>query len=234
MQAIILCGGKGQRLGHLTSSNPKGMLEVNGVPFLQYQLNWLKKFGVKDIIFACGYLYEEIKNYFGKEKDSLKISYSVENKPLGRAGAVKAAWKMLKPSRNFLVLNGDVYTEMNLKDAITFHENQNNCMATISIFPYNSPYGVVKFNELNQIEQFEEKPLLPHWINGGIYVFEYNLENYFPESGDLEDTVFPALAKEKLLYSYKSKEYWKSIETIKDLNELSAYILNNNKILNAV
>ena len=222
MQAILLCGGKGERLDPLTSFCPKGMVRVNGKPLLEYQLQWLKGQGIKKIVFACGYLNKEIQNYFEDGKDFLlDINYSVEDEQLGRGGAIKKAWEMLSPCERFIVTNGDIYTELDLKKVISFHNSQNNCKATICLFPYKSSYGIVNFNDNNQVERFEEKPTLPFWINGGIYIFDYDLKKYFLDRGDHETTVFPTLLEKKLLYCYKSTEYWKSIETVKDLTEFS-------------
>ena len=221
MQAIILSGGRGERLDPLTSFCPKGMIKVNGKPLLEYHLEWLKNYGIKKVIFACGYLSEEIQDYFqdGK-KFSIEITYSIEDEQLGRGGAINRAWEMLNLDEMFIVTNGDIYTEMNLKKAINFHKSQSG-KATICLFPYKSSYGIVNFNDNNQVEKFNEKPALPYWINGGIYIFEYDLKKYFPHKGDHEITVFPVLSQEKLLYCYKSTEYWRSIETIKDLSEFS-------------
>ncbi len=222
MQVIILSGGKGERLDPLTSVCPKGMIRINGKPLLEYQLEWLKNYGVKKIIFACGYLNKEIINHFGDGKQfSLEINYSIEDEQLGRGGAIRKAWEMLDLNKMFIVTNGDIYTEMNLQKAINFHKNQSGSKATICLFPYKSSYGIVSFNDNNQVERFNEKPTLPYWINGGIYIFEYNLKKYFPFKGDHEVTVFPVLLENKLLYCYKSTEYWRSIETIKDLSEFS-------------
>ena len=115
-QALILCGGKGERLNSLTVKCPKGMINVEGKPILEYQIEWLKRHGVEHIIFACGYLHEQIQNYFGDgKKFSLGIDYSIEEQQLGRGGAIKKAWSKLKPNERVIITNGDIYTEMDLK-----------------------------------------------------------------------------------------------------------------------
>ena len=228
MQAIILCGGKGERLNSLTVSCPKGMITIEGKPILEYQIEWLKRHGIKKIIFACGYLYEQIQHYFedGK-KFSLDIDYSIEDKQLGRGGAIKKAWSKLKPDERVIVTNGDIYTEMDLRKALSTHierEKTNKIKATICLFPYKSSYGIVKTNKDGLIESFDEKPALPFWINGGIYVFEYDVKDSLPDKGDHETTTFPEFVNKGLIYGYTSREYWKSIETIKDINEFSKYV----------
>ena len=235
MQAIILCGGKGERLGSLTSSCPKGMITVEGKPILEYQIEWLKKYGIKKVVFACGYLHEQIQDYFKDGKRfSLEIDYSVEEQQLGRGGAINKAWNNLKLNERIIVTNGDVYTEMDLKKALNVHaekEKTNKIKATICLFPYKSSYGIVKTNKDGLIKSFDEKPALPFWINGGIYIFENDVRNYLPDKGDHETTTFPEFVKKGLIYGYTSKEYWKSIETIKDINEFSNDIRNKKQSL---
>lgn len=223
MQAIILAGGKGQRLSPFTNDCPKGMLKIEGKPILEYQINWLKKYGVNKIVFACGHLCHLIQDYFGNgSKFGIDISYSVESEPLGRGGAIKKAWGKITADSSIVVINGDTITKMNLQKAIETHNKQKNILGTTCMFPYKSPYGIIQTDEQGMVQSFKEKMELPYWINGGIYVFEAGLRNYLPDKGDHETETFPILAKEKKLYGYKSSEYWKGIDTVKDLSEIAS------------
>lgn len=230
MQAIILSGGRGARLSPFTNNCPKGMLKIENKPILEYQLEWLVKHGVKKIIFACGYLSQVIQNYFGDgRKFGVQVGYSIENEPLGRGGAVKYAWKNFPTNEKIIVTNGDICTGMDLQLGINAHVEQNlkrGVLATISLFPYKSPYGIVRLNEDGYVIGFDEKRALPYWVNGGIYVFEPGIMDYLPDKGDHEVTTFPELAKKSLIYGYQSKDFWKGIDTIKDLNEFSVECKN--------
>lgn len=223
MQAIILAGGKGERLRPFTEDCPKGMVKIEGKPILEYQIEWLKKNGIKKIIFACGYLSEKIKEYFGDGKDfGLKFVYSVEVEPLGRGGALKFAWKYLSPNEQIIATNGDIYTEIDLSKVIGVHNSKKKVLATMCLFKYKSPYGVVWVDENSQlVTSFDEKREMPYWVNGGVYVFNYEMVNYLPDKGDHEVTTFPELAERKLLQAYTSNEYWKGIDTVKDMNEFA-------------
>lgn len=224
MQAIILAGGKGERLSPFTVNCPKGMINIEGKPILQYQLEWLKKYKITSIIFACGYLNQVIQDHFGDgSKYSVKINYSIEKEPLGRGGAIKKAWEKITGSDPIIVMNGDIYTEMDLSKAVQAHIEKRaggkNIIATICLFPYKSSYGLVKVNNESIVESFEEKISLPYWLNGGVYIFEPEVKKYLPDIGDHETTTFPELAKKGLIHGYKSQDYWKGIDTVKDLNE---------------
>ena len=222
MQAIILSGGKGQRLSPFTNICPKGMLRIENKPILEYQIEWLKKSGTEKVVFACGYLGEMIKNYFGNgNKFSILVEYSEEKEPLGRGGAIKKAWEKITTDEPIVVLNGDIITEMDLKKMLDEHSKQKNILGTIYMVPYKSPYGIVRVDESGIVQSFEEKRALPYWVNGGIYIFETGLKNQLPDIGDHETETFPILAKERKLYGYKSNDYWKGIDTVKDLNEFA-------------
>lgn len=228
MEAIILAGGKGERLSPFTSTCPKGMLKIEGKPILEYQLEWLKHYGIKKVVFACGYLNDVIKNYFRDgEKFSVKIQYSVEEEPLGRGGAIKKAFEKITSKEPVIVMNGDIYTEMNLSKVIENHKKQKGILATICLFPYKSPYGIVRVKKDGKIDNFEEKRTLPFWVNGGIYIFENDIRKLLPDKGDHETTTFPELASKGLLFGYKSLDYWKGIDTVKDLNEFADDKRNN-------
>lgn len=217
--AIILAGGKGERLRPLTNDRPKPMVEIAGKPILGYQIDSLRSAGVTDIVISCGYKHDIIEEYFGDGHDfGLNISYTIEETPLGRGGGIKAAMKKL-PSNwtQTLVLNGDILCKINFKDFFDTHLKAE-AIVTDLVVPLRSPYGIVDFNDKNQVLGFREKPILPFWINGGIYVFSREIEPLLPEVGDHETETFPTLPKEKFVV-YKSEDYWRGVDTVKDKTE---------------
>lgn len=222
MQAIILAGGKGERLRPFTQDRPKCMVEVLGVPLLGYQLQWLSAQGVTEVIISCGYRHEVIEQYFGAgEKWGVRLQYSVESQPLGRGGALKLAFQLLARGEDLcLGTNGDVVTNVRLKPLIQTHR-QNGCLATVVLAPFISPYGIVEVDAEDRVMAFHEKPELPYWMNAGIYVFSREVEPLLPDQGDHEDSTFPRLAQERRLGAYKSRAYWRSVDTVKDISEVS-------------
>ena len=227
-QAIILAGGRGERLRPLTSDRPKSMVEARGRPLLDYQLHWLKSQNVLQVQLACGYLSEVIEDFCGDGKKwGIKISYSVEPTPLGRGGALKQALKSLnRPTEPILCFNGDIVFDLDLKELVAFH---NGCQSTATVVcvPLKSPYGVIDLSEDCSITRFREKPTLPFWVNAGIYILEPEIFDLLPDTGDHEETTFPNLCEQKRLYAFKSKYFWQSVETIKDLKELSTILSMN-------
>ena len=115
MKALILAGGRGKRLRPLTDKIPKSLIPINKKPLIQYTINYLKKFGINEIIICSGYKSKQIQNFLKKKKNfGCKIEYSVEKNPLGTAGAIKNAIKNLS-DESFLVINGDIITNIDLK-----------------------------------------------------------------------------------------------------------------------
>jgi NDP-sugar pyrophosphorylase family protein len=222
MQAIILAGGRGERLRPFTEDRPKPMVEVLGVPILAYQLHWLQTQGITDVVMACGYRHEVIRDYFGSgEQWGLRIAYAIEDQPLGRGGAIRRAYGLLAEAPELtLATNGDIITNLRLGSVVAHHQRCGG-LATVVLTPYVSQYGLVEVNAEDRVIAFHEKPALPYWINAGIYVLSRAVIERFPEAGDHETTVFPALAEQRLLCAYRSRDYWRSVDTVKDLTEVS-------------
>lgn len=221
MHAIILAGGKGERLRPFTADRPKAMVEVLGVPLLGYQLQWLQAQAVTDIIISCGYRHEVIEDYFGTgEKWGVRIQYAVEPQPLGRGGALKLAFGLLREGEDIcLATNGDVLTNVRIKALLQAHR-ESGCLATIVLAPFISPYGIVEVDADDRVVAFHEKPELPYWVNAGIYVLAREVERLLPDQGDHEDSTFPRLAAERQLGAFKSRSYWRAVDTAKDLSEV--------------
>lgn len=221
MQAIILAGGKGERLRPFTTDRPKPMVEILGMPLLGYQLQWLQAQNVTDVIIACGYRHEVIQEYFGTgEKWGVRIQYAVEPQPLGRGGALKLAFGLLRSGEDVcLATNGDVLTNVRLKTLLQAHRD-NGCVATVVLTPFISSYGIVDVDPEEKIVAFREKPELPYWVNAGIYVLSREIEPLLPDLGDHEETTFPRLAADRRLGAYRSRSYWRAVDTVKDLSEV--------------
>ncbi len=217
--AAILVGGSGKRLRPYTEENPKSMIMVGDKPILEWQINWLKKYGVEEFVLLTGYRKEKIIEYIGSgSRLGVKVTYVVEDEPLGTGGAIKNAEHILGKTDIFFALNGDIITNLDPRKLIDKLEE--GYLGAIAAIPLPSPYGVLKLED-SRIKGFIEKPKLhDYWINAGVYVLKREALKYFPEKGDLERTAFPAMARDGVLAAVKYREvFWRAIDTYKDLEE---------------
>ena len=161
MKAIILAGGRGKRLRPITDYVPKPLIPIKNIPIIEWQIKYLKKFGVSEVIICSGYKTEMIENYLKNKKLGVKINFSVESKPLGTGGAIKKAGKKIKDN-SFIVINGDIITNINLKKLV----GKENSIASVQL---RTKFGILQTDE-NKIIKFDEKKEIPDlWMNAGIY-----------------------------------------------------------------
>ncbi|MBN2127347.1 MAG: nucleotidyltransferase family protein [Candidatus Diapherotrites archaeon] len=215
-QAFILAGGKGERLRPLTENIPKPMIPVKGKPILEWILENIAEYGVKEIILSVGYKHEKVIDYFGKEFNGMKINYAIEHEFLGTGGALKYSEKKLK--EKFFMLNGDNLADLNFNKMEAEH-NSSKCLATIALIEVTDPthYGIAKLNEKKIIE-FIEKPLKENapsnLANAGAYIIEKKALEFLPSGFNLiEKTLFPKLAEMNLLNSFKHEGQWFATDT---------------------
>jgi len=223
LKAVILAGGLGMRLRPLTDDRPKALIEVNGRPISEYQLEWLsKEAGVEKAIFACGYKWEKLKDHFGSNYQGTPIDYSVEDEQLGTGGAIKKAISQAAEGEMIIVTNGDIVTDLPLKRMIESHSQAGAITASMLVVPYKSRFGVVKIDKLKMVRGFDEKPAFPDvWINGGVYLLNGRKAlRYLPDKGDIERETFPRLVTHGELLSYPYYGDWWFIDSLKDLREL--------------
>ncbi len=239
MYALVLAGGKGERLRPLTDSLPKPMAPVAGKPILERQLAWLKDGGVESVVFLAGYRWEAIRNHFGDgSRHGMRVSYSVESSPLGRGGAIKQGYPLALPDDDpIVVTNGDIITRQPLDEIIRFHrESSARCNGpgvTLLAVPMVSPYGLVDMDDAGSVVGFREKVELPHWINGGVYVFDREVLSEFPDMGDHEVETFPRLAGEGRIAAFRTRAFWTSIDSFKDLREAEDFLIRESSCVDS-
>ena len=225
MYALILSGGRGERLRPLTDNLPKPMVPVGGKPILQRQAEWLVEAGVTDIVFLAGYCWQAIRDHFQDgEAHGFRAHYSIEDSPLGRGGAIRQGMSDLPYGEGpLIVTNGDIVTDLPLSDLLAGYNQATSAnpdhMATITVVPFRSPYGIVDLNDSDGVTGFREKVELPFWINAGIYVMRRDIEPLLPALGDHEVETFPALAEQGRLSALRYRGYWTSVDSFKDLRE---------------
>ena len=218
MQALILAGGEGTRLRPLTSTVPKPVVPLVDRPFIAFMIDWLRKHGVDDIVMSCGHLASGVRNVLGDGSAfGIELRYVEEPRPLGTGGAVKYAEALLDD--RFLMLNGDVLTDLDIEAQIATHE-RTGARATIALTPVEDPtaYGLVRIGDGGEVTEFVEKPAPDQIdtsnISAGAYVLERSVLDLLPpdQPASIERDVFPQLVGQGL-YGYVADGYWLEIGT---------------------
>lgn len=230
MKGVIIAGGPGTRLRPLTYQRPKALAPVANKPFLEYQVDLLKRHGITDIIFCTNYMAEMIQAHFGDgSSHGVRMRYVIEENPLGTAGAVKNAEPLFKGD-TILVFNGDVLTDFDLSAIIAFHK-KNHATVTLTLMgvPSPSPYGVIITDEKKRVLEFREpseemkKRLARNpnvertgtdYINAGSYIIESGIFEDVPADTpySFERQLFPGLLAANVpVYGYAAEGYWLDI-----------------------
>jgi len=218
MQAVILVGGEGTRLRPLTSTVPKPIVPLVDRPLMAYMLEWLRGHGVDDVVMLMGYLATALRNVLGDGSAyGLRIRYVEEPEPRGTGGALKFAEQLL--ADRFLMLNGDVLSDMNLTAQVEQHE-RTGAKATLALVPVEDPtaYGLVRIEDDRAVREFVEKPspdaIDTNLISAGAYVLEKDVVDLIqPERNvSIEREIWPQLVGDGL-YAYPHDSYWLDIGT---------------------
>jgi len=233
MQIVILCGGKATRLYPLTKKIPKSMMRFEGKPFLEQQLDLLKKNRIFDIVLCVGYKAEQIKKYFGDGKNfGVEIKYSSDKKKLlGTGGALKKAENLLEDS--FLVMWGDSYLPFNFQKAIKFFKKSNKPGMMIVFKNLNKyePSNVEVKNNLVKSYSKKRKTKKMKYIDYGISIYRKEVLKHLPKNQVCDLTrLQQALIKKRQLLAYPAEKRFYQIGSPDGLEELKNYIKRKTKL----
>lgn len=216
MKAVVLVGGEGTRLRPLTLSTPKQMLPIVGVPMIERVLGHLAAHGVDEAVLSLGYLPDAFLEAYPEGRAAgIGLSYAVEPEPLDTAGAVRFAATAAGIDQTFVVVNGDVLTDLDLSGLIAFHRERG-AEGTIALHPVTDPsaFGVVPTDEEGRVTAFVEKPprdeAPTNEINAGTYVLEPSVLGRIPDAGrvSIERETFPAMVRDGRLFARSDDGYW--------------------------
>ncbi|MEA2455385.1 MAG: mannose-phosphate guanylyltransferase [Thermoleophilaceae bacterium] len=214
----MLAGGEGTRLRPLTYTTPKPVMPLAGRPFLSFMLDWLRSYGVDEVILSCGFMSDGVKRVLGDIYDGMRLRYVIEGEPLGTAGPVRLAFDEGVLADRLLVLNGDVLTDIDLAAELAEHE-RTGARATLALYPVEdtASYGVVPTDAEGRVEAFLEKaegPTPTNLINAGAYVIERDVVEAIPpgRAVSFERDIFPELVGQGL-YGFAAGGYWIDIGT---------------------
>lgn len=240
MKTVILCGGRGLRLGEHGTALPKALIEIGGRPVLWHLLKLYSHHGLNDFVLCLGWLGDAIKRYF-LEHHWLYTDFTLEMKPesdytLHKHQTSREAWRItfadtgldtntggrvkriaahLGEDEEFCVTYGDGLSDLSLRELMAFHRAHGK-LATLTAVNPRSQFGLLKLDAAGAVTEFQEKPLLEQWINGGFFIFNRRVLDYLTDNSVLEREPLEQLAREGQLMAYRHAGFWKCLDTYKD------------------
>lgn len=218
-KVVIMAGGRGTRIASINSEVPKPMIPILNKPILEYEIDCLKKNGLKDLILVIGYLGNQIKEYFKDGSQfGVNIEYIIEDQPLGTAGSLYYLKDKIKD--DFILLNGDIIFDVDFARFMDAHK-ANNCVATILTHPNSHPYdsGIIVSDKskrvLNWLHKEDERKWYKNRVNAGLHILSPKIFNEFKglKKCDLDRDILKPLISQGELYCYDSPEYIKDMGT---------------------
>jgi NDP-sugar pyrophosphorylase family protein len=224
VEAIILAGGKAERLGEAAGGLPKALVEVAGKPIAAHQVAQLAHAGVGRVLVSCTAGQEErfAAALVGIGPEVVPVG---EPEPLGRGGGIRYAAAFRRERGDVFALNGDELLDLDLT-ALLEHQREGAAAATIAVAHVRSPFGVVELDG-DVVRGFREASMLEHWVSCGVYVLGDEALERLPERGDHETTTFPELAAEGRLRAHRHEGVWLTVNTPKDLRLANEYLASH-------
>jgi NDP-sugar pyrophosphorylase family protein len=222
VEAIILAGGKAERLGEASGGRPKALVEVAGKPLAAYQVGRLARAGVTRVIFACaageGARFESELAGLGPE-----IVAAEEPERLGRGGGIRFAAERRAEDGDVFALNGDELVDVDFAGLLAAHRS-GGALATITVAQPRSQFGLVELGDDDAVRGFREGGQVSFWVNCGNYVLSPEAIERFPAKGDHESSTFPELAAEGRLRAFRHAGLWLTVNTPKELRTASEHV----------
>jgi glucose-1-phosphate cytidylyltransferase len=240
MKTVILCGGRGTRLGEHGVSVPKALIEIGGRPVLWHLMKIYTHYGSNDFILCLGFLGDAIKRYFlehhwlysdftlemGQAGDyqlsnhksageDWRITFADTGLETNTGGRVKRVEQYVGDDETFCVTYGDGLADVDLRALAEFHRSHGR-LATLAAVRPRSNFGVMKLDDEGAVTEFQEKPVIADWVNGGFFVFNRKVFEYLDENCVLEREPLERLARERQLMAYEHTGFWKCVDTYKD------------------
>ena len=222
MEAIILAGGKAERLGAAAEGRPKALVGVAGRPLAAFQVAQLARAGVERVLVSCAAGQEGL---FESELAGLgpEVVAVPEPEPLGRGGGLRLAASARREEGDVYALNGDELLDADLAALLERHR-ATGVAATLTVTHPRSPFGVVELGEDDRVTGFEEAGRLPHWVSCGVYVLGDEALSALPERGDHETMTFPDLAARGRLGAFRHEGVWLTVNTPKELRAADEHL----------
>ena len=222
MEAIVLAGGKAERLGDAAGGRPKSLVAVGGRPLLAWQIGRLAQAGVGRVIVSCLGGQEET---FLEELQGLgpDIVCAGEPERLGRGGGIRFAASFREETGDVLAMNGDELVAVDFEGLLERHRSTG-AVATVTVARPASQFGQVELSDDDVVTGFQEAGQVPYWVNCGIYALSEEALDRFPKKGDHESTIFPELVTEGTLRAFRHEGTWLTVNTPKELRRADEHV----------
>jgi len=223
MKTVILCGGRGTRLGESGASVPKALMEIGGSPILWHILKLYSHYDMIDFILCLGHLGEKIRQYFLEPQaraNNWRVVLSDTGLDTNTGGRIHRIRQHLDDDGIFCVTYGDGVADIDLKALIQFHIDHGRTATLVAVRP-RSNFGMLELDTDGTVVEFQEKPPMDHWVNGGFFVFNRNILDYLDDNVVLEREPLERLVRAGQLVAYRHAGFWKCLDTYKDYLELN-------------
>ena len=220
MKTVILCGGRGTRLGEHGKSVPKALVRIGEEPIIWHLLQLYSRFGLDDFVICLGFLAAEIKGYFANSPLASNVSLVETGLDTNTGGRIKKVEQYLRDEERFCVTYGDGLADVDLAKLLDFHRDHGRIATLTAVHPVSN-FGLLDVGDDGRVENFREKPVLKEWVNGGFFVFERAIFDYLDDDSILEGEPLMRLADEGELMAYQHDGFWKCMDTYKDSLEFN-------------
>lgn len=215
MKAVILCGGRGTRLGEHGRTLPKALFPIGGKPIIWHLLKIYSSYGMNDFVLCLGYLGDLIREYVGSLEENWAITCIDTGTDTNTGGRIKLIEDQLAGADRFCVTYGDGLADVNIGNLIDFHRSHGKAATVTAVHPHSN-FGLMELDAAGTVTGFREKPVLKEWVNGGFFVFEKRVLSYLDETSILEREPFESLCSDGEMMAFRHEGFWKCMDTFKD------------------
>ncbi len=220
MKTVILCGGRGTRLGEHGKSVPKALVRIGEEPIIWHLLDLYSHFGLNDFVICLGFLADEIRGYFEERPTKTQVQLVDTGLDTNTGGRIKKVQEYLADEDTFCVTYGDGLADVDLEKLLAFHRSHGKIATLTAVHPVSN-FGLLDVGPNGKVKNFREKPILKEWVNGGFFVFERAVFDYLDDDSVLEVEPLTRLAAEGELMAYRHDGFWKCMDTYKDSIEFN-------------
>lgn len=215
MKAVILCGGRGTRLGEHGRSVPKALVPIGGKAIIWHLLSIYSHYGINEFVLCLGFLGNDIRSYFEGSDHNWTIEFADTGLDTNTGGRLKRVHEYLADENDFCVTYGDGLADVDIGKLIAFHREHGKTATITAVHPFSN-FGLVDIDDNGQVVRFCEKPLLKEWINGGFFVFDQRVFDALSDDVVLEREPFEEIAGQGEMLAYRHEGFWKCMDTFKD------------------